>query len=170
VDEEAVRTARGPFAGMRGQIDAPYYPTSAPVVERMLDLAEVGPGDRLIDLGCGDGRIVLAAARRGATCLGVDIDPRRIRAARRAALAAGLEGAVRFRVEDLFATPLDEASVVTMFLLAHVNWFMEDRLRSRLRPGARVVSHLYPMRGWAPTRVEEVEERRRLYLWLVPSA
>lgn len=170
MDEEALRAARGPFAGMRGHVDAPYYPSPAPVVERMLDLAEVGPGDRLIDLGCGDGRIVLAAARRGATGLGVDLDPRRIREARRAARAAGLEAAVRFSVEDLFQTSLEEATVVTMFLLVHVNWFMEDRLRSRLRPGARVVSHLYPMRGWAPARVEEVEDRRRLYLWIVPSA
>jgi cyclopropane fatty-acyl-phospholipid synthase-like methyltransferase len=170
VDERAIRAARGPFAGRRGQIDAPYLPSSPSVVEQMLDLAGVGPGDRLIDLGCGDGRIVLAAARRGATALGVDLDPERVARARRAAAEAGLDALATFRVQDLFRTSLAEASVVTMFLLAHVNCFLEGRLRTRLRPGARVVSHLYSMRKWAPDTMVELEGRRRLYLWVVPSA
>ena len=170
MDENAVRAARGPFAGKSGQLDAPYVPSAVATVEAMLELAGVGTGDRLIDLGCGDGRIVIAAARRGARALGVDLDPVRVREARLAARAAGVSAEAAFRVEDLFETPLGEASVVTLFLLPHVNGFLEQRLRSQLMPGARVVSHLYPMAGWPAEKDVEVEKGRRLYLWAAPSA
>ena len=170
MDDEAIRAARGPFAGTRGQLDAPYFPTSATVVEQMLDLAAVGPGDRLIDLGCGDGRIVIAAAKRGAIGLGVDVDPAQVKAAREAALEAGVERSAQFRAQDLFRTSLADATVVTLFLLGHVNSFLEERLRTRLRPGARVVSHLFPMPRSLPERVLDAGERRFLYLWVVPIA
>ena len=136
----------------------------------MLDLAGVGPDDRLIDLGCGDGRIVLAAARRGARALGVDVDPARIAEAESAARGAGLDDLAHFRRQDLFATSLARATVVTLYLLQHVNRQLERRLRSRLRPGSRVVGHAWPMPNWAPAHEEETADRRRLYLWVVPSA
>jgi 2-polyprenyl-3-methyl-5-hydroxy-6-metoxy-1,4-benzoquinol methylase len=97
--------------------EAPFVPTPQPAVDAMMELAGVGPGDFLIDLGSGDGRIVIAAARRGAHALGVDIDPERVAQASLAARVAGVEGNVLFRREDLFDTPLDQASVVSLYLL-----------------------------------------------------
>lgn len=170
MDNAQIRSARGPHAGRMGQLDAPYWSTPPALVEPMLDLAGVGPGDRLIDLGCGDGRIVLAAARRGARALGVDLDPERIEEARTAARGAGLDELARFRRQDLFATSLAGATVVTLYLLQHVNRLLETRLRSKLRPGSRVVGHAWPMPGWLPEQEVETADRRRLYLWLVPSA
>ncbi|HEX2762745.1 MAG TPA: methyltransferase domain-containing protein [Allosphingosinicella sp.] len=169
MDEAAVRASRGPFAGRDGHLDAPYWTTPADVVERMLDLAGLTADDRLIDLGCGDGRIALAAAGRGARALGIDLDPGRIAEARLAAAAAGLESLTSFRKEDLFETPLADATVVSLYLLAHVNRLLERRLRRFLRPGSRVVSHAYPIGGWEPTRSVETPDRRRLYLWVVAS-
>jgi cyclopropane fatty-acyl-phospholipid synthase-like methyltransferase len=169
MDEKAIRAARGPFAGQAGNLDAPYWQTPAELVGRMLDLAALSPEDRLIDLGCGDGRVVLAAARRGARALGIDLDPQRIAEAEAAARLAGLERLASFRCEDLFETPLAEASVVTLYLLPHVNRLLRERLRRELPAGARVVGHAWPMPDWPPIREEEVD-RRRLYLWAVPSA
>ena len=169
MDEAAIRAARGPFAGQPGQLDAPYWRTPPELVERMLDLADLTSEDKLIDLGCGDGRIGLAAAQRGARALGVDLDPMRIAEARASAGRAGLEALASFREEDLFATPLAEASVVTLYLMMHVNRLLEDRLRSQLKPGSRIVSHAYSIGGWTPARTVETADRRRLYLWVVPS-
>ena len=168
-EDGTIRALRGPYAGRTGQVDAPYWPTPPALVERMLDLAAVGPGDRLKDLGCGDGRIVLAAARRGASALGVDLDAARIAEAEAATRAAGLSHLARFRRQDLFATSLARATVVTLYLAPHVNRLLRDRLGSALRPGSRVVGHAFSMPGWAPVREEESADRRRLYLWVVPS-
>ena len=165
-EDRAFKAIRGPWAGTPHHFDAPFWPTPEPLVERMLDLAEVGPGDHLIDLGCGDGRIAIAAARRGATALGVDIDAERIAEAEAAARAAGLEHLVQFRREDLFATRLEAASVVTLYLAPHVHGLLGARLRTELRPGSRVLSHAFAIRDWEP-RVHEVIDRRELYLWVV---
>ena len=100
---------RGPFAGQEGFLDVPYAQTPPAVVEAMLDLAQLQSGETLLDLGCGDGRVVVAAARRGALATGVDIDGQRIAEAEAAALAAGVAGKALFRREDLFVTPLGEA-------------------------------------------------------------
>lgn len=164
--ERAFTAIRGPWAGTPHHFDAPYWQTSAPLVERMLDLAGVGPGDHLIDLGCGDGRIVVAAARRGATALGIDIDPERVADSTAAAHAAGVAHRVDFRCEDLFATRLEAASVITLYLQPLPNNLLAARFRTELAPGSRVVSHGYAMRDWAP-RVHETIDRHDLYLWVV---
>ncbi len=130
----------------------------------MLELAKVGSGDCLIDLGCGDGRIVIAAARRDARAIGVDIDSERIGEATAAAAAAGVSAS--FRRQDLFHVALAEASVVTLYLLGHVNNLVRDKLLEELRPGARVVSHAYAISGWEPCARQEVN-RRMIYLWTV---
>jgi SAM-dependent methyltransferase len=165
-EDRAFKAIRGPWAGTPNHLDAPFWPTPEPLVERMLDLAEVGDGDHLIDLGCGDGRIAIAAARRGASALGIDIDPERIAEAEAAARAAGVEHLVKFRCEDLFATRLEAASVVTLYLIPLVHGLLGARLRTELAPGSRVVSHAFAIRDWAP-RVHEVIDRRELFLWVV---
>jgi cyclopropane fatty-acyl-phospholipid synthase-like methyltransferase len=159
-----VAVQRGPFAGQAGQLEAPYQATPMPVVERMLDLAGVGPGIRLLDLGCGDGRFVIAAGRRGARASGIDIDPARIASAEAAALEAGVADRARFAQGDMFAADLKDADVVTLFLLGHVNAWLEGKLRSELKPGARVVSYAFPMPNWVPT-AEEGQDGRGVYLW-----
>ncbi|SFP96898.1 Methyltransferase domain-containing protein [Sphingomonas rubra] len=113
-------------------------------------MAAVGPGDRVLDLGTGDGRILIAAARRGASGTGVDIDPVLIGEARAAALTAGVAERTRFVAQDLFATPLTGNTVVTMFLLPRVNLRLRPRLLRELPPGTRIVSHAFDMADWAP--------------------
>jgi SAM-dependent methyltransferase len=159
-----VAAQRGPFAGQAGQLDAPYQATPMAMVARMLDLAEVGPGTRLIDLGSGDGRIVIAAAQRGADALGVEIDAERVAAATAAVRAAGVERRARFTAGDLFAADLTDADVVTLFLLPHVNVWLEGVLRQQLRPGARVVGYAFPMPTWLPAAEEGIGDAK-LYLW-----
>ena len=165
-EDRAFKAIRGPWAGTPHHLDAPFWPTPEPLVEHMLDLAEVGPGDHLIDLGCGDGRIVIAAARRGATALGVDIDAARIAEAEAAARAAGVEQLVGFRCEDLFATRLEAASVVTLYLIPHIHGLLGARLKTELAPGSRVLSHAFAIRDWTP-RAHETIDQRELFLWVV---
>lgn len=150
-------------------LDVPYVPTPPEVVAAMLDLAELTPSDYLIDLGCGDGRIPIAAARRGARALGVDIDPARIDQASLHARMAQVETRALFRRQDLFATPIGEASVIAIYLLPEINLRLRPRLLTELRPGARIVSHAFTMDDWRPDDHEEVEGRN-IYLWIVPSA
>ncbi len=138
------------------------------VVEAMLDLAAVGPVDYLIDLGSGDGRIAVAAARRGARALGVDIDPDRIAEGNAAARLAGVEARTLFRRQDLFATPLAEASVVTMYLLPGINLRLRPRLLTELRPGARIVTHAFTLGDWRPD-AHRVVDGANIYLWTVPA-
>ena len=148
--------------------DVPYVPTPPEAVERMLDMAEVGAVDYLIDLGSGDGRIAIAAARRGARALGVEIDPVLVARAHQAARFAGVETRALFRRQDLFRTPLGEASVVALYLLPDVNVALRPRLLTELRPGARIVSHNFTMGDWRPDAQAEVGNSR-LYLWIVPA-
>lgn len=164
--DRAFTAVRGPWAGTAHHFDAPYWQTSAPLVERMLDLAGVGASDHLIDLGCGDGRIVVAAARRGATALGIDIEPERIAEAQAAAREAGVEHLVAFRCEDLFATRLEAASVVTLYLLPLANRLLSTRLQTELAPGSRVLSHGFAMPDWEP-RAHETIDDHQLYMWVV---
>lgn len=160
---------RGPFAGADHHLDAPYWQTPPEAVERMLDLAGAGPGDLLVDLGCGDGRIVIAAAKRGARGQGIDLDAERIAEAAASARASGVGALVEFRREDLFQTRLEAASIVSLYLLPHVNSWLRDRLLTELEPGSRVVGHAFPMRDWAPAAEARVDGRY-LYLWVVPGA
>ena len=152
--------------------DVPYVPTPRPVVEAMLRLAAVRPGDVVYDLGCGDGRIVIAAARDfGARGVGIDIEPRRIAEANAAAIAAGVSGRVRFAVQDLFSTDFSEATVLTLYLLPELNAKLLPKMRSELRPGARVVSHQFRIGAWQPDRSETAWSGDRdhpIFLWIVP--
>lgn len=149
--------------------DVPYVPTPQPVVEEMLRVAGVRPGDVLYDLGSGDGRIVVTAAKEyGVHGVGIDIDPERIQEAEENARRQGVEELTEFRREDLFTTDLGEATVVTMYLLPTVNERLKPKLLRELRPGTRIVSHAFAIRGWEPEQVIEVDGRT-VYLWVVPE-
>jgi ribosomal protein L11 methylase PrmA len=138
------------------------------VVEAMLRLADVRPGDVVYDLGCGDGRIVIGAAQRGARGVGVDIDPERVREARANARAAGVEDRVEIREGDLFETDVSDATVVMLFLQPEANLRLRPRLLAQLRPGARIVSHFHDMGDWTP-RARITVSGRNVYLWTVPA-
>jgi SAM-dependent methyltransferase len=157
-----------PAAVDEADLEVPYVQTPRPVVAAMLDLAAVGAEDYLIDLGSGDGRIAIMAAQRGARALGVDLDPDRVAEAVLAAQVAQVETRARFRREDLFATPLREASVVTMYLLPQVNMRLRPRLLTELRPGSRIVSHNFTLGDWAPDASREIGSSH-IYLWIVPA-
>ena len=149
-------------------LDVPYAETRTEAVEKMLDMANVAPGDRVIDLGTGDGRMLLQAAARGAGGLGVDIDPVLVASANASAERQGVADRVTFRTQNLFDTPIADADVVTMFLLPEINLKLRPRLLRELRPGARVVSHAFTMGDWRPDRTERVGGSR-LYLWVIPA-
>lgn len=149
---------------------APYAASPYDVVDRMLALARVGPQDVVYDLGSGDGRIVVAAAKNfGARGVGVDIDPRRVDEARENALRAGVAHLVTFRVEDAFDTDVGDATVVTLYLVSALNVKLRPRLQTQLRPGARVVSHNFAIGDWEPDIVDVFTSAdgvsRTLYLW-----
>jgi SAM-dependent methyltransferase len=151
---------------------APYVPTPQDVVERMLTLARVGKGDVVIDLGSGDGRLVVTAAKQyGARGIGIDIDPARIAEGRANAAKAGVQQLVEFRQEDALQADLSQATVVTLYLLSGSNVKLRPRLLSQLKPGARIVSHQFGMGDWAPEKVETFTDAngtsRTLYLWTV---
>lgn len=148
--------------------DAPFLPTPESAVVAMMDLAEVGPGDSVIDLGSGDGRIAIAAGERGATALGIEIDPDLVVRARRRASDAGVDDRVIFRGQNLFETPIRSASVVTLYLLPDINLRLRPRLLTELKPGARVVSHAFDMADWVPDAHAQAEERN-VYLWIIPA-
>lgn len=152
--------AAAPFArpaAAQQELDVPYVTTPQNVVDAMLELGGVGPADMLIDLGSGDGRIVLTAARRwGTRGLGLEIDPRLAAHANEAARREGLDGRARFVVEDIFSADLSAATVITMYLLPDVNLALRPRLRA-LRPGTRLVSHDWDMGDWMPERTIELE-------------
>jgi SAM-dependent methyltransferase len=157
------------FVQGRPRLDAPYVATDLQVVDAMLGLAEVRPGDYVIDLGSGDGRILIAAARSiGARGLGVDIDPARIRESNENARAAGVTGRVAFRRQDLFATPLADADVLTLYLLPEVNLRLRPRILGQMRPGTRVVSHDFDMGDWHWDQRQRVGNAV-IYLWTVPA-
>jgi SAM-dependent methyltransferase len=150
-------------------LDAPYVATDMEVVDAMLALAQVRPGDYVIDLGSGDGRILIAAARSvGARGLGVDIDPARIRESNINARAAGVAGRIAFRRQDLFATSLSEADVLTLYLLPEVNLRLRPRILAEMRPGTRVVSHDFDMGDWRWDQRQRVGTAT-IYLWTVPA-
>lgn len=149
--------------------DVPYVPTPASVVEAMLKMAEVGKGDMVYDLGCGDGRIVITAAQKyGARGVGIDIDPQLIRESNENAKAAGVADRVKFFEQDLFASDFKEATVVTLYLLPEVNLRLRPKLLSELKPGTRIVSHAFDMGDWKPDKTVEVDGRT-LYYWVVPE-
>lgn len=151
------------------KLDVWYVATPHEVVDRMLRMAKIRPLDVVYDLGCGDGRMVIAAAKKyGARGVGVDLDPKRIREARANAKAAGVETLVTFKVGDLFETDLTEASVVLLYLLPELNRRLKPKLFKELRPGARVVSHDFDMgRDWPADEYVKLGQDG-LYLWIMP--
>jgi SAM-dependent methyltransferase len=153
--------------------DVPYVPTPTEVVDAMIALARVKSGDVVYDLGCGDGRIVIAALRTaGVRGVCVDIDPERIHESRQHAQIAGVAGRIRFVQGDLFKVPIQDATVVMLYLLPDVNLKLRPRLRRELRPGTRIVSHAFSMGDWKPRREIEVglpPANTPVYLWIVPA-
>ena len=149
--------------------DVIYVPTPQGVVEDMLRLADVRKGDVLYDLGSGDGRIPVTAARKyGVRAVGIDIDSQRIREARHNAKQSGVTRLVSFRQQDLFETDLREATVVTLYLLPDLNLKLRPRLLAQLRPGTRIVSHQFDMGDWKPDKTLETGGAT-VYLWIVPA-
>jgi len=170
--------ALAPAADQHPHADVPYIPTPPAVVDAMLELAGVGPRDYVIDLGSGDGRIVIAAARhRGARGFGVEIDSELVQAARRAAQHEGVARQVEFKVQDLFGTDLGQATVVAMYLYPRLMIQLRPRLFAELKPGSRVVSHDFDMAGWKPDARVTVPVPGKpygppssdAYLWIVPA-
>jgi len=171
--QEPVRVANdfdpGEFVKARPRLDVPYVATDNDVVEVMLGMAQVRPGEKVVDLGSGDGRILIAAARSlGARGLGVDIDPARVRQANANARAAGVAHRILFRREDLFDTEIRDADVVTLYLSQDVNVRLRPRLLAELRPGTRVVSHDFDMGDW-PHDARRQVGAASVYFWIVPA-
>lgn len=149
---------------------APYVPTPQEVVDRMLELGGVSKTDIVYDLGCGDGRIPITAAKRfGARGVGVDIDPQRIAEANANAKKEGVSHLVTFRLQDAMTTDVSEATVVTLYLLSASNLKLRPLLTKQLKPGARIVSHSFSMGDWQPDKVDTFVDTsgttRTLYLW-----
>jgi tRNA G37 N-methylase Trm5 len=149
--------------------DVIYVPTPQEVVDRMLEVAEVKKGDVLYDLGSGDGRIPVTAAKKfGIRAVGIDIDPVRIQEANENAKKNGVEKLVKFRNEDLFKASFREATVVTLYLLPELNYKLRPKLWRELKPGARIVSHQFDMGDWKPEKTIELNGRT-IYYWTVPA-
>lgn len=149
--------------------DVIYVPTPQPVVEAMLKLAKVGKNDVLYDLGSGDGRIPITAAKQfGIRATGIDINPVRIAEAKANAEKEGVTDLVTFKQEDLFKTDFSDASVVTLYLLSSLNEKLRPRLLAELKPGTRIVSHAFLMGDWAPEQTVQVGSNT-IYLWTVPA-
>jgi predicted O-methyltransferase YrrM len=172
----ACATAQSPPAGSQTQTprapDVPYVPTNEKVLDAMLAMARVTKQDVLYDLGSGDGRIPITAARRfGTRGVGIEIDPQRVREANENARAARVAHLVRFVEGDIFEADLREATVVTLYLLPEVNLKLRPKLLSELRPGTRIVSHNYDMGDWKPLRQQTIRVDNTdhvVYGWVVP--
>jgi precorrin-6B methylase 2 len=171
----AVSIALAQSSQPRREPDVPYVPTTEEAVQAMLKLAEVTKNDVLYDLGCGDGRIVIAAAKMyGTRGVGIDINPVRIAEAKENARKAGVENLVRFEENDLFQSDIHEATVVSLFLLTSVNLKLRPKLLQDLNPGTRIVSNTFDMGDWKPEKEstvdgsEEAFLSRKLYLWRIP--
>lgn len=153
-------------------LDVPYVPTPENVVERMLDLTDVKSSDYVIDLGSGDGRIVIAAAKRGANGHGIDLDPERIAEARENARREGVEDQIMFMEGNIFNTDFSEASVITMYLLPSVNKKLRPELLDKLQPGTQIVSHSFDMGSWQADKKVVVKNNGRshdIYYWVIPA-
>ncbi|MBN8729904.1 MAG: class I SAM-dependent methyltransferase [Acidobacteria bacterium] len=156
---------RGQYIEGKGEV--PFVPSPDEVIEAMLKLAETTPQDTVYDLGCGDGRIVVMAAKQfGASSVGIDIDPDRIQEANQFARENGVTDKVKFREQDLFQADIHEATVVTLYLLTTVNRKLRPKLQKELKPGTRVVSHQFDMGDWQPEK-RILVGGRPIYLWRI---
>lgn len=150
------------------RLDVIYVPTPQEVVDRMLDMAEVKPGDFMIDFGCGDGRMVVSAAKRGARGYGVDINPVRIKEANENAKKAGVTDRVEFKIANLFEEDLSKADVMAMYLLTDINLRLRPKILSDMKPGSRIVSHAFDMGDWEPDQ-KDVVAGKQVFFWVVPA-
>ena len=167
----AAFAAEKPFLGQGGVgLDVPYVPTPPQVVERMLKIANTGPNDIHYDLGCGDGRIVISAAKdfKVKKAVGVDLDPERIAEANANAKTSGVTDRVQFIQGDLFALDFKDVTVLTLYLLPDINLKLRPIILDQLKPGTRVVSHAFTMGNWNPDQ-HDVVDGRHIYFWTVPA-
>ena len=149
--------------------DVSFVPTPQSIVKQMLELAKVKPGDVVYDLGCGDGRVVITAAKGyGVRAVGIDIDPERINQSLENARKAGVEDRVSFRNEDLFEADIREATVVTLYLLHKLNLKLRPKLWKELKPSKRIVSYNFHMGDWPPEKQVGVMSGT-IYLWIIPA-
>jgi SAM-dependent methyltransferase len=146
----------------------PFVPSPQSVVDKMIDLAGVKKGDTVYDLGSGDGRIVIAAAQKGARAVGFEIDPDLVAESRANIQKAGVQESAEIRNQDILTVDLSGASVVTMYLLPDVNLKLRPNLQKQLKPGSRIVSHSFDMGDWKADKVEQVDGRT-IYLWTISS-
>jgi precorrin-6B methylase 2 len=153
------------------KLDVPFVPTPQETVDRMLAMAKVGPNDFLIDLGSGDGRIPITAAKKfGIRAMGVDLNPVRIAESKANAKEAGVSDKVEFVQGDLFQQDISKATVLTMYLLPDVNMKLRPKIWKDLKPGTRVVSHAFSMGDWTPDATTTGPDgRNTVYLWIVPD-
>ena len=156
-------------SGFESKKIVPFVPTPQEVVEGMLELAQVKKGDVVYDLGSGDGRIVITAAKKyGARAVGFEIDPERIQESRESIRQQELEELAEIREQDILTVDLSQANVLTMYLLASVNLKLRPKILSEMAPGSRVVSHAFDMGDWKPDKVVQVNGRA-VYYWTVPQ-
>jgi hypothetical protein len=160
-----------PSSGQPGK-DVVWVPTSQLLVDKMLDMAKVKPGDYLMDLGSGDGRLVITAAKKGATAVGVEYNPNMVKLAQKKAAEAGVSNKAKFMEADLFKTDLSKADVITLFLLTNLNMQLRPSLL-KLKPGTRIVSNTFNMGDWEPDETQTVNECGSGFctalLWIVPA-
>jgi len=164
------------YSATSDSLDVPYVPTTMEVVRTILELGSVGPEDFIIDLGSGDGRIVITAAKEyGARGFGVDLNEDLVELSKRYAAAEGVEDRAQFFVRDIFKTDIRAASVITMYLLNEVNLQMRPKLVAELKPGSRIISHDFHLGEWRPDRMVHLDIGKSyqrdtiLYLWVVPA-
>lgn len=163
------RAQEAPITSATREPDVVYVPTPQPVVDAMLNMADVGPGDVLYDLGSGDGRIPVTAAKRfGIRAVGIDINPDRVAEARANAEEAGVADKVTFIQGDLFEEDFSDATVVTLYLLESLNLKLRPRLLNELKPGTRVVSHAFSMGDWPAEQMQEIDNNT-IYMWTIPE-
>jgi hypothetical protein len=175
----ALLSSSGFAQGLGKELDTPYVPTPQVVVDRMLDMAQLKSGETVIDLGSGDGRIMIeAASKYGARGFGVEIDPRLVKISNERALKAGVADRVKFLQQDLFKTDFRDANVLTLYLLPDVNLALRPKILAELKPGSRVVSHDYGMGDWRPDAEETIaapdkkvgaRKESQVFLWTVPA-
>ncbi|HEX7226713.1 MAG TPA: methyltransferase domain-containing protein [Candidatus Binatia bacterium] len=164
----------GVFAGIANAQDleskkiVPFVPTPQEVVDKMIELAGIKKGDVVYDLGSGDGRIVITAAKKGARAVGFDVDGDLVKESRENIRKAGLEKLAEIKQQDILTVDLSPATVVTMYLLPDVNLKLKPNLLKQLKPGSRVVSHAFDMGDWKPDKTERVNGRT-IYLWTIPA-
>lgn len=163
-----VLTSAAAVAQEEPRLDVIYVPTPQEVVDRMLDMAEVKSGDFMIDFGCGDGRMVVTAAKRGARGYGVDINPVRIREANENAKKAGVTDKVEFKIANLFEEDLSKADVMAMYLLTDINLRLRPKILNDMKPGTRIVSHAFDMGDWEPDQRDTVSGKN-VFFWVVPA-